>query len=45
MSHTNLARCSDDFYPHMPASWTAHIANCALNSLFCGELVVPDWDM
>lgn len=36
---------SDDFYPANPASHTAHIANCAFNSLFMGCLVVPDWDM
>ncbi|GAB4819326.1 hypothetical protein N2152v2_006372 [Parachlorella kessleri] len=45
MTHTNLARVSDDYYPHLPASWTSHIAICAYNSLFAGELVVPDWDM
>ncbi|KAI3436643.1 hypothetical protein D9Q98_006059 [Chlorella vulgaris] len=45
MEHTDLARVSDDFYPANPASHTAHIANCAFNSLFMGCLVVPDWDM
>lgn len=45
MTHTNLARVSDDFYPQRPASHTAHIANCAYNSLFMGEIVGADWDM
>lgn len=45
MEDTNLARVSDDFYPANPASHTTHIANCAFNTLFMGELVIPDWDM
>lgn len=28
-----------------PASHTVHVASCAYNSLFMGELFVPDWDM
>ena len=43
MEDTNLARVSDDFYPTNPASWAAHIANCSFNTLFMGEVVVPDW--
>jgi raffinose synthase len=42
---TNLARVSDDFYPTRPASHTSHIANCAYNTLFLGEMAVPDFDM
>ncbi|KAL4419946.1 hypothetical protein ABPG75_007044 [Micractinium tetrahymenae] len=42
---TNLGRCSDDFYPRNRASFTTHISTCAFNSLFCGEIFVPDWDM
>ncbi|KFM27125.1 putative galactinol-sucrose galactosyltransferase 2 [Auxenochlorella protothecoides] len=44
-SQSNLARASDDFWPLIPASHTAHIANCAYNSAFMGALVVPDFDM
>jgi len=42
---SNLARVSDDFYPRRPASHTSHIANCSFNSLFMGEIVIPDYDM
>jgi hypothetical protein len=42
---SNLARVSDDFYPRRPASHTSHIANCSYNSLFMGEIVIPDYDM
>ena len=45
MSTSNLARCSDDFYPQRPASHTSHIANCAFNSVFIGEIAIPDYDM
>ncbi|KAI7843001.1 hypothetical protein COHA_003334 [Chlorella ohadii] len=45
MRDTNLARISDDFYPGNRASYTTHISTCAFNSLFAGELVIPDWDM
>ncbi|PRW33710.1 raffinose synthase isoform B [Chlorella sorokiniana] len=45
MRDTNLARISDDFYPRNRASYTTHISTCAFNSLFAGELVIPDWDM
>lgn len=45
MGDTNVARVSDDFYPKLDASHTTHIANCAYNSLFMSELVIPDWDM
>ena len=40
-----LARASDDFYPANEASHTVHIANVVYNSIFMGEIVVPDWDM
>jgi raffinose synthase len=40
-----LARVSDDFYPTNNASHTVHIANVAYNSVFMGEIVLPDWDM
>lgn len=42
---SNLARVSDDFYPLNVASHTSHIANCGYNTLFLGELAVPDFDM
>ena len=45
MRESNWARASDDFYPLRPASHTAHVANCAYNSLFLGEIVGVDWDM
>jgi raffinose synthase len=40
---SNLA--PDDFYPREPASHTVHVVNVAYNSLFLGEVVLPDWDM
>ena len=42
---SNLARVSDDFYPTNQASHTVHIVNVAYNSMFMGEIVIPDWDM
>ena len=42
---TSIARASDDFYPREPASHTVHILNVAYNTLFLGEIVLPDWDM
>ena len=44
-SGSALARVSDDFYPDNNASHTVHIANVAYNSVFMGEIVLPDWDM
>lgn len=40
-----VARASDDFYPTNEASHTVHIANVVYNSIFMGEVVLPDWDM
>ena len=45
MTHTSIARVSDDFYPRDPASSHPHVAACAYNSLFMSVLVQPDWDM
>ncbi|KAL3331898.1 hypothetical protein AABB24_032495 [Solanum stoloniferum] len=42
---TAVVRASDDFYPRDPASHTIHIACVAYNSLFLGEIMLPDWDM
>jgi len=42
---TAMCRASDDFFPRNAASWTAHIAAVAFNSVFLGEVVHPDWDM
>jgi raffinose synthase len=42
---TCVARASEDFYPRDPASHTLHVANVVYNSLFLGEIVIPDWDM
>lgn len=38
-------RASDDFYPRDPVSHTIHIAAVAYNSVFLGEIMLPDWDM
>nr|XP_009769544.1 PREDICTED: probable galactinol--sucrose galactosyltransferase 6 [Nicotiana sylvestris] len=42
---TAVVRASDDFYPRDPISHTIHIACVAYNSVFLGEIMVPDWDM
>ncbi|CAN4113047.1 unnamed protein product [Withania somnifera] len=42
---TAVVRASDDFYPRDPASHTIHIACVAYNSVFLGEIMLPDWDM
>ncbi|KAM7501087.1 hypothetical protein LguiA_025501 [Lonicera macranthoides] len=40
-----ITRASDDYYPRDPTTQTLHIAAVAYNSIFFGEVVVPDWDM
>ncbi|KZV27585.1 putative galactinol--sucrose galactosyltransferase 2 [Dorcoceras hygrometricum] len=40
-----ITRASDDYYPRNPRAQTLHIAAVAYNSLFFGEIFVPDWDM
>ncbi|XP_059667205.1 probable galactinol--sucrose galactosyltransferase 2 [Cornus florida] len=40
-----ITRVSDDYYPKNPTTQTLHIAAVAYNSIFFGEVVVPDWDM
>lgn len=42
---TAIARASDDFYPTRPESHSVHLVNVAYNSLFLGEICLPDWDM
>ena len=42
-STTALARASDDFYPRRPDSHTVHLVNVAYNSIFLGEICLPDW--
>ncbi|KAL6560903.1 putative galactinol--sucrose galactosyltransferase 6 [Orobanche hederae] len=42
---TAIVRASDDFYPRDPVSHTIHVAAVAYNSLFLGEVMLPDWDM
>ncbi|KAL0300916.1 UNVERIFIED_CONTAM: putative galactinol--sucrose galactosyltransferase 2 [Sesamum radiatum] len=42
---SSITRASDDYYPKNPTTQTLHIAAVAYNSLFFGEIVVPDWDM
>ncbi len=45
MPHSNITRVSEDFYPALPASHTAHIANAAFATLLLGVVAFPDWDM
>ncbi|KAJ7967875.1 Galactinol--sucrose galactosyltransferase [Quillaja saponaria] len=40
-----ITRASDDYYPENPRTQTLHIAAVSFNSIFLGEVVVPDWDM
>lgn len=40
-----VMRTSTDFFPNKPESHGRHIINNALNSLWMGEFVIPDWDM
>ncbi|XP_058112944.1 probable galactinol--sucrose galactosyltransferase 2 isoform X1 [Magnolia sinica] len=40
-----VTRASDDYYPKNKMSQTLHIAAVAFNSIFLGEVMVPDWDM
>jgi len=42
---TAVARASDDFYPARPESHSVHLVNVAYNSMFLGEICLPDWDM
>ncbi|XP_010272533.1 PREDICTED: probable galactinol--sucrose galactosyltransferase 2 [Nelumbo nucifera] len=42
---SSITRASDDYWPKNQASQTLHIAAVAFNSIFLGEIVVPDWDM
>jgi raffinose synthase len=42
---TAVARASEDFFPHRPESHSVHLVNVAYNSLFIGEICLPDWDM
>lgn len=42
---TAIARASDDFYPARPESHSVHLVNVAYNSMFLGEICLPDWDM
>ncbi|XP_017979161.1 PREDICTED: probable galactinol--sucrose galactosyltransferase 2 isoform X2 [Theobroma cacao] len=40
-----ISRASDDYYPKNPTTQTLHVAAVAFNSIFLGEVFVPDWDM
>ena len=40
-----VARASDDYMPRDASSQTLHVATVAFNSIFLGEIMVPDWDM
>ncbi|CAA3028949.1 probable galactinol--sucrose galactosyltransferase 2 [Olea europaea subsp. europaea] len=45
MKRSAITRASDDYYPKNPTTQTLHIAAIAYNSIFFGEVLVPDWDM
>ncbi|TSA32029.1 MAG: hypothetical protein D4R65_10165 [Verrucomicrobiaceae bacterium] len=40
-----IMRTSSDFFPDKPESHGRHLINNALNSLWMGEFIIPDWDM
>ncbi|XP_077237512.1 putative galactinol--sucrose galactosyltransferase 2 isoform X2 [Tasmannia lanceolata] len=40
-----VTRASDDYMPRNQLSQTLHVAAVAFNSIFLGEITVPDWDM
>ncbi|XP_022716287.1 probable galactinol--sucrose galactosyltransferase 2 isoform X2 [Durio zibethinus] len=40
-----ISRASDDYYPEDPTAQAQHVAAVAFNSIFLGEVFVPDWDM
>ena len=40
-----VMRTSTDFFPNKPESHGRHVINNALNSLWMGEFIIPDWDM
>ncbi|KAL0904717.1 hypothetical protein M5K25_026858 [Dendrobium thyrsiflorum] len=40
-----VTRASDDYMPRNLTSQTVHVASVAFNSIFLGEVLVPDWDM
>jgi len=40
-----VMRTSTDFFPDKRESHGRHIINNALNSLWMGEFIIPDWDM
>jgi raffinose synthase len=42
---TSIARASEDFFPDKPETHSVHLVNVAYNSLFLGEICLPDWDM
>ena len=42
---TSVARASEDFFPQRRDTHTVHLVNVAYNSLFLGEICLPDWDM
>lgn len=45
LHRTPICRVSDDFYPEEDASHGAHVMSVAYNSVFLGELAIPDYDM
>ncbi|XP_074577061.1 putative galactinol--sucrose galactosyltransferase 2 [Curcuma longa] len=42
---SSITRASDDYMPRNLSSQTLHVAAVAFNSIFLGEVMVPDWDM
>lgn len=41
----SITRASDDYMPRNMLSQTLHVAAVAFNSMWLGEVMVPDWDM
>ena len=42
---TALARASEDFFPDQAESHSVHLVNVAYNSVYLGNICLPDWDM
>ncbi|XP_042440004.1 probable galactinol--sucrose galactosyltransferase 2 [Zingiber officinale] len=42
---SSITRASDDYMPRNLSSQTLHVAAVTFNSIFLGEVMMPDWDM
>ncbi|XP_068642048.1 probable galactinol--sucrose galactosyltransferase 2 [Aristolochia californica] len=40
-----VTRASDDYMPRNETSQTLHVAAVSFNSIYLGEVMLPDWDM